>query len=60
MSDARSDTVPTDWLRLRTIVDALLRRAAAAKDAAAAIAATRDRTGTATSTTPQTQEAIRG
>jgi hypothetical protein len=35
------DTVTTDWLRLRTIVDALLRRTATSKDAAPAIAATR-------------------
>ena len=54
------DTVAMDWLRLRTMVDALLRRTAASKDAAAAIAATRDRAGAATSTTPQTQEAIHG
>ena len=27
------ETVPTDWLRLRTIVDGLLQRAAAATDA---------------------------
>jgi hypothetical protein len=54
------DTVLMDWLRLRTMVDALLRRTAASKDAATAIAATRDRTGAATSTTPQTQEAIHG
>jgi hypothetical protein len=35
------DTVAIDWLRLRTIVDALLRRAATSQDAATAIAATR-------------------
>ena len=41
--------VPTDWLRLRTIVDGLLLRAAAAKHAVGA-----------TSTTSQPQEVIRG
>ena len=40
-ADTRPGTVATDWLRLRTIVDALLRRAAMSKDAATAIAATR-------------------
>jgi hypothetical protein len=49
--DARAsqDTFAMDWRRLRTMVDALLRRAATTK-----------RGGTATSTTPQTQEAIHG
>ena len=51
------DTMVTDWLRLRTIVDGLLHRAAASKDAATAINATRNRAGAATNTTPQTQEA---
>lgn len=54
------DTVAMDWLRLRTMVDALLRRAAASRDAADAIAATWDRAGAATSTTPQKQESIHG
>ena len=59
MSDARQDTVAMDWLRLGTIVDALLRRAAASKDAAA-IAAAKDRASAATNRTPQTQQAIHG
>jgi hypothetical protein len=46
------DTMATDWLRLRAIVDGLLHRAAAARDAADA--------GAATSTTPQHQEATHG
>jgi hypothetical protein len=50
------DRVARDWLRLRTMVDALLCRAAASKGAADAIAATRDPAGAA-STTPQKQEA---
>lgn len=54
------DTVAMDWLRLRTIVDALLCRAAASKDVATAIDATRNRAGAATNTTPQTQEATHG
>jgi hypothetical protein len=54
------DTVAVDWLRLRTMVDALLRRAGASKDAADAIPATRDRADAATSTTSQQQEAIHG
>jgi hypothetical protein len=49
---ACSDMVATDWLRLRTMVDGLLHRAAAAKDVAGAVAAT--------STTSQPQEAIHG
>lgn len=57
---AWQDTVAMDWRRLRTMVDALLRRAAASKGAADAIAATRDRAGAATSTTPQKQEATHG
>jgi hypothetical protein len=51
-AQARPDTVAMDWLRLRTMVDALLRRAATSKDAAAAIAATR--------ATSQPQEAHHG
>jgi hypothetical protein len=50
--DARAWQGTMDWLRLRTMVDALLRRAAGSKGAATATAAT--------STTPQTQEAIHG
>ena len=52
--DAREwpDTVAMDWLRLRAMVDALLRRATASKDAGGAIAATR--------TTSQPQEAHHG
>jgi hypothetical protein len=46
------DTMATDWLRLRAIVDGLLHRAAAARDAADA--------GAATSTTPQNEEATHG
>ncbi len=49
---AWQDTLATDWLRLRTMVDALLRRAAGSKSAATATADT--------STAPQTQEAIHG
>ena len=41
-----------DWRRLRTIVDALLHRAAASQDAAAAIGAT--------NTTPEEQEPNHG
>lgn len=54
------DTMATDWLRLRPIVDGLLHRAAASKDAATAIDATRNRADAATNTTPQTQEATHG
>lgn len=52
--DARGwqGTGARDWLRLRTMVDALLRRAAAARDAADAVAAT--------STTSQAQEVTHG
>jgi hypothetical protein len=57
---AHQDTVAMDWLRLRTIVDALLCRTAASKDAATAIDATRNRAGAAMNTTPQTQEATHG
>ena len=46
------DTMATDWLRLRAIVDGLLHRAAAARDAADAVAAT--------STTSQPQEVTHG
>ena len=46
------ETVPTDWLRLRTIVDGLLQRAAAATDAADA--------GAVTSTTAQPREVTHG
>jgi hypothetical protein len=46
------DTMATDWLRLRAIVDGLLHRAAAARDAADA--------GATTSTTLQNQEATHG
>ncbi len=35
-----SEMVPTDWLRLRTIVDGLLQRAATATDAADAVGVT--------------------
>jgi hypothetical protein len=59
-AQARPDTVARDWLRLRTMVDALLRRAATSKDAVAAIAATRNRAGAATRTTSQPQEAHHG
>jgi hypothetical protein len=54
------DTMATDWRRLRAIVDGLLHRAAASKDAATAIDATRNRAGAATNTTPKTQEATHG
>ena len=47
------DTVAMDWSRLRTIVDALLRRAAASKDDATAIAA---KTAVSTPTSPAEQE----
>jgi hypothetical protein len=57
---ARPDTVAMDWLRLRTMVDALLRRATTSKDSAAAIAATRNPAGAATRTTSQPQEAHHG
>jgi hypothetical protein len=53
-------TRATDWLRLRAIVGGLLHRAAASKDAATAIDATRNRADAATNTTPQTQEATHG
>ena len=56
----RQDTVAMDWRRLRTIVDALLRRAAASKDVAAAMVVLRDRAGAATSTSPEKQESIHG
>ena len=46
------ETVPTDWLRLRTIVDGLLQRAAATKDAADAVGVT--------STTSQPREVTHG
>lgn len=49
---ARHDPVAMDWRPLRTIVDALLRRAAAAEDDATAIAATH--------MTPEEQEPIHG
>jgi hypothetical protein len=51
-ADAWPDRMATDWLRLRTIVDGLLRRAAAAKNAADVVAAT--------STTSQPQEVTHG
>lgn len=49
------DTGARDWLRLQTMVDALLRRAATSKDAAAsaAIAATKERAATRTTSQPQ-------
>jgi hypothetical protein len=53
------DTMATDWW-LRAIVDGLLHRAAASKNAATAIDATWNRAGAATNTTPQTQEATHG
>jgi hypothetical protein len=53
----RQDTVAMDWPRLRTIVDALLRRAAASKDDATAIAA---KTAISTPTSPAEQEPIHG
>ena len=53
----RQDTVAMDWPRLRTIVDALLRRAAAAKDDATAIAA---KTAVSTPTSSAEQEPIHG
>jgi hypothetical protein len=58
-AQARPDTEARDWLRLQTMVHALLRRAATSKDAAAsaAIAATKDRAGAATRTTSPPQEA---
>jgi hypothetical protein len=46
------DTMATDWLRLCAIVDGLLHRAAAARDAADAVAAT--------STMSQPQEVTHG
>jgi hypothetical protein len=49
-----------DWLRLRTMVDALLRHAVASKDAATAIDATRNRAGAVANTTLQTEEATHG
>ena len=49
---ASPDTMATDWLRLRAIVDGLLHRAAAARDAADA--------GAATNTTSQPQEVTHG
>lgn len=57
---ARQDTVAMDWRRLRTIVDALLRRAAGSTDEATVIAASTDRAVVATDTTPQEQERIYG
>lgn len=57
---AHQDTVAMDWLRLHTIVDALLCRVAASKDAATVIDATRNHAGAATKTTSQTQEATHG
>lgn len=53
----RQDTVAMDWPRLRTIVDALLRRAGASQDDATTIAAE-----TAVSTPPSSaeQEATHG
>ena len=51
-ADAWPDTMATDWRRLRTIVDGLLHRAAAAKNAADVVAAT--------STTSQPQEVTHG
>jgi hypothetical protein len=57
---AHHDTAGMDWLRLRTIVDALLCRAAASKDAATVIDATRNHACAAPNTTPQTQEATHG
>ena len=46
------ETVPTHWLRLRTIVDGLLQRAAAATDAADAVSVA--------STTSQPREVTHG
>jgi hypothetical protein len=57
---AHPDTVAMDWRRLRTIVDALLCRAAVSKDAATVIDATRNHACAATNTTPQTQAATHG
>lgn len=59
-AQARPHTVAMDWLRLRTTVDALLRRAATSKNAAAAIDATRNPAGATTRTTSQPQEAHHG
>ena len=53
----RQDTVAMDWPRLRTIVDALIRRAAASRDEATAIAAT---TAVSTPTLPAEQEPTHG
>jgi len=49
---ARQDRVAMNWRRLRTIVDGLLRRAAASNDAATAIGAPHP--------TPGEQESIHG
>jgi hypothetical protein len=49
--------VAIEWARLRTIVDALLRRAAASKDDATAIAA---KTAVSTPTSSAEQEPIHG
>ena len=49
---AHHDSVLTDWCRLRTIVDALLRRGAASRDDATAIVAL--------NTTPEEPERING
>ena len=51
------DTVALDWARLRTIVEALLRRAAASKDDATAIA---PKTAVSTPTSSAEQEPIHG
>jgi hypothetical protein len=49
-----------DWLRLRTIVDALRCRATGSRDAATVIGATRNPAGAATNTRPETPEATHG
>ena len=53
------ETVAMDWRRLRTIVDALLRRAAGSTDRATAIAIT-DRAVVVTERAPEEQERIDG
>jgi hypothetical protein len=57
---AHQDTLAMDWLRLRTIVDALRCRATGSRDAATVIGATRNPAGAATNTRPETPEATHG
>ena len=56
---ARQDTVAMDWHHLRTIVAALLRRAAGSTDDATGIATT-DRAVIVTDKAPEEQERIDG